>query len=248
MGSRPGFPTPFDVRKPLVVIAVLVALLAPAMATLWISTPDVSDVRARVAADTRAHGAVLLRPGDVPDILANAVIATEDERFYAHHGIDTIGLARAVLYDTANLCLCQGGSTITQQLVKELYLNGSDRGHNKIVDMVLALKVEQVLSKREIMAYYLSEIPTGLNRFGVSAAACAYFHLPLDRLTVGQYALLAGVTQAPSVYDPTVNPDLAAQRRAQVLAGMLADGYITSAQAHAAGLEPVLVASVSGDC
>lgn len=248
MGLRPNFPAPFDVRKPLVVIGVVVALLGPSIATLWVSTPDVSDVQRRVLADTQSHGVVLLSPGDVPDTLAKAVVATEDERFYAHHGIDTIGLARSLLYDAANLCLCQGGSTITQQLVKELYLNGSDRGYNKIVDMVLALKVEQVLSKKEILADYLSEIPTGVNRYGVSAAACTYFNAPLGSLTLGQYALLAGVTQAPSIYDPTVNPDAAASRRSQVLSAMVSEGYISRAQADAAGQEPVLVANRTGGC
>jgi penicillin-binding protein 1A len=249
MGSRPGFPTPFDVRKPLVVVAFLLAFLAPVLSTLWITTPDVSDVQARVASDTQAHHVVLLQPGAVPDLLAKAVIATEDERFYSHHGIDTIGLARALIYDTANVCLCQGGSTITEQLVKELYLNGSDRGSNKVVDMVLALKVEQVLTKGEIMADYLSEIPTGLNRYGVTDAACVYFHAPLADLSLGQYALLAGVTQAPSIYDPTVNPDAAFNRRAVVLAAMVADAYISQAQADAAAKEPVLAGGQApGDC
>jgi membrane peptidoglycan carboxypeptidase len=240
VGSRPGFPTPFDIRRPLVVLAVLAALLAPVLSTLWVSTPDVSDAQARVQSDTRAHGVVLLAPNAVPDLLAKAVVATEDERFYSHHGIDTIGLARALLYDSANLCLCQGGSTITEQLVKELYLNGSDRGRDKIVDMVLALKLERLMTKAEIMADYLSEIPTGVNRYGVTAAACVYFHAPLANLTLGEYALLAGVTQAPSIYDPTVNPDAAMNRRAQVLAAMVAENVITAAQADAAGREPVL--------
>jgi membrane peptidoglycan carboxypeptidase len=240
MGSRPGFPTPFDIRRPLVVLAVLSALLGPVLATLWVSTPDVSDAQARVQSDTRAHGVVLLATDAVPDLLAKAVVATEDERFYSHHGIDTIGLARALLYDSANLCLCQGGSTVTEQLVKELYLNGSDRGRDKVVDMVLALKLETQLNKSQIMADYLSEIPTGLNRYGVTSAACTYFHAPLSSLTLAQYALLAGVTQAPSIYDPTVNPDAARGRRAQVLASMVGNNDISQAQADAANGEPVL--------
>ena len=213
MGTHPRLPTPVNIRRIGAVIAVLAAVVAPVVVTLWVSTPDVSDVQARVAAVTREHGVLLLRPDQVPDLLAQAVVATEDSRFYSHHGLDTVGLARAVVYDATNRCLCEGGSTITQQLVKQLYLNNSDRGRDKVTDMVLALKVEQVLSKQQIMADYLSEIATGFGRYGVAAAACAYFHAPLSNLTVGQYALLAGVTQAPSVYDPTVNPDAARQRR-----------------------------------
>ena len=248
MGSHPRLPTPVNIRRIGAVIAVLAAVVAPVVVTLWVSTPDVSDVQARVAAVTREHGVVLLRPDQVPDLLAQAVVATEDSRFYSHHGLDTVGLARAVVYDATNRCLCEGGSTITQQLVKQLYLNNSDRGRDKVTDMVLALKVEQVLSKQQIMADYLSEIATGFGRYGVAQAACAYFHAPLGNLTVGQYALLAGVTQAPSVYDPTVNPSAAEQRRSAVLRDMVNERYITAAQAAAADQEPVISTSGNKDC
>ncbi|HEV2475281.1 MAG TPA: biosynthetic peptidoglycan transglycosylase, partial [Candidatus Dormibacteraeota bacterium] len=111
---------------------------------------------------------------------------------------------------------------------------------NKLYDMVLALKAERVLSKSRIMSDYLSEITTGLGIYGVSAAACAYFRAPLQGLTLGQYALLAGVTQAPSLYDPTVDPAAARQRRSEVLAQMVADHYVTAAQARSANTEAVL--------
>src|SRR5256886_364465 len=170
MGSHPGLPSPINLTRLGGTLALALAVVAPVVLTLWVSTPDVSDVQLRVARLTRSYDVVLLRPDDVPKMLADAVIATEDERFYSHHGIDTVGLARAGLYDVANRCLCEGGSTITQQLVKQLYLNGSDRGYNKVVDMVLALKVEAILGKGQIMADYLSEIPTGVNRHGVADA------------------------------------------------------------------------------
>jgi penicillin-binding protein 1A len=229
-----------SMRKFLAGLAAVAAVAVPVLATLWVSTPDVSDIQARVRALTSDYGVALLEPDQVPVWLARAVVATEDERFYSHHGIDTIGLARAALYDATHRCLCQGGSTITEQLVKQLYLNGSDRGYDKVVDMVLAVKVELVLSKAQIMADYVSEIPTGLSRYGVTAAACAYFHAPLQGLTLGQYALLAGMTQAPSLYDPTVDPDAAMRRRAEVLADMVSEGFISPALAAAAGNEPVL--------
>jgi membrane peptidoglycan carboxypeptidase len=215
-------------------------LLLPSGLTLWIGTPSASDVQQRVRAYTDAKGIVLLGENELPLTLERAVVATEDERFYTHHGIDSIGIGRSLLYDVTNLCLCQGGSTITQQLVKDLYLGGSVRGRNKVEGMVLALKVERILTKHQIMADYLSEITTGFGLYGVSAAACAYYSAPLGNLTLGQYALLAGVTQAPSLYDPRVNPDAAAARRAHVLDAMLADGYITSSQAVTAKAEPVL--------
>jgi penicillin-binding protein 1A len=227
-------------RRLAVAVAVVAALVAGGAAALWVGTPGVDDIQARVDATAEARGTTVLKPNQVPGKLADAIVAIEDERFYQHHGIDSIGVGRALLYDVANACLCQGGSTITQQLVKDVYLGGSDRGFNKVRGMVMALKVERVLTKDEILALYLSEITTGFGRYGVSAAACAYFQAPLDSLSLGQYALLAGVTQAPSVYDPTVNADLAAQRRALVLALMVAEHYISAAEADAANAEPVL--------
>lgn len=231
-------PTPL--RRLALGLAIVFAVFAPSAATLWISSPDASDVQARVEALVASYGVPMLGENDVPPMLADAVVAIEDERFYSHHGVDSIGLGRAILYDVTNLCLCQGGSTITQQLVKDVYLGGSDRGYNKLEGLALALKVERVLTKRQIMADYLSEITTGLGHRGVAAAACAYYRAPLHGLTLGQYALLAGVTQAPSIYDPTVNPDAATNRRAQVLSAMSTDGYINHAQAQAANAEPVL--------
>ena len=227
-------------RRLALALAIAAALLVPSPVTLWASTPSGDDVQARVQALAASHGSPLLAEDEVPTQLAEAVVSIEDERFYQHHGIDSVGLGRALLYDVTYVCLCQGGSTITEQLVKDVYLGGSDRGHNKLEDMVLALKVERVLDKKQILADYLSEITTGYGRYGVTAAACAYFHAPLKGLTLGQYALLAGVTQAPSVYDPTVNPEAARSRRSQVLAQMVVEKFVTREQATSANSEPVL--------
>src|SRR6202165_4588339 len=152
---------PVPARRLTLTLGIMVALAAPSAITLWVSTPSADDIQQRVANATKAYGVVLLTEDEVPPLLAQAVVATEDERFYSHHGIDTIGLGRAFLYDVTHLCLCQGGSTITEQLVKDVYLNGNDEGHNKLVDTVMALKVEGVISKRQIMADYLREITTG---------------------------------------------------------------------------------------
>jgi membrane peptidoglycan carboxypeptidase len=231
---------PAPARRLLTAVAVIIAVVGPSGATLWVSTPSGSDVQQRVASLTASYGVPLLSEDEVPPMLAEAVVATEDERFYSHHGVDSLGLARALLFDVANLCLCQGGSTITEQLVKDVFLGGSDRGYNKLEDLALALKVERVLTKRQIMADYLSEITTGFGRYGVTQAACAYFSAPLQGLTLGQYALLAGVTQAPSLYDPTINPGAARARRAEVLSAMVADKYVSAAAAAAANAESLL--------
>src|SRR2546430_16984595 len=227
-------------RRPALIAAVLAAIVLAGAAVVWVSSPDPSDIQARVKALTEGRSIPLLGENDVPPLLADAVVATEDERFYSHHGIDSIGPSRALLYDLTNLCLCQGGSTITAQLAKGVYLGGSDRGYNKVKDMALALKIERVLTKGQILADYLSEITTGYGHYGVSEAACVYFHAPLGGLTLGQYALLAGVTQAPSVYDPTINPDAARQRRSQVLEQMVSLNYVTAPEAEKANAEPVV--------
>jgi membrane peptidoglycan carboxypeptidase len=227
-------------RRLVVALAVMAGVLGLGLIALWVSTPSADDVQQRVRARTDHLGVVLLQQNQVPPLLAAAVVATEDEKFYSHHGIDSVGLGRAILYDVTHLCLCEGGSTITEQLVKDVYLGGSTRGYNKVKELVLALKVERVITKDRIMADYLSEITTGYGHYGVTSAACAYFHAPLARLTIAQYALLAGVTQAPSLYDPTVNPDAAAARRSHVLQTMLTHHLISAEQAAAAEAEPVV--------
>ncbi len=237
---------PAPLRRLALTLVVLVAVVLPSLVTSWLLAPEAGDVQQRVRDRTSSLGVLLLGEDEVPTVLAQAVVATEDERFYTHHGIDSIGLGRALLYDASNFCLCQGGSTITQQLAKDVYLGGSDRGYNKLDDLVLALKIEQVIDKRQIMADYLSVIPTGLNRYGVAAAACVYFHAPLGSLTLGQYALLAGVTQAPSLYDPTVDSEAALIRRSHVLTAMLADKMISKDQASVANAEPALAAQGPG--
>jgi membrane peptidoglycan carboxypeptidase len=233
---------PAPLRRLLLALVFMGGLVGLGLIALWVTTPSADDVQQGVRQRTDRLGVALLRENQVPPLLAAAVVVTEDERFYSHHGIDSIGLGRAILYDVTHLCLCEGGSTITEQLVKDVYLGGSTRGYNKVKQLVIALKVERVITKDRIMAGYLSEITTGYGRYGVTSAACAYFHAPLGRLTVAQYALLAGMTQAPSIYDPTINPDAAAIRRSHVLQTMLSHHLISADQAAAAELEPVVTA------
>jgi membrane peptidoglycan carboxypeptidase len=223
-------------------------VLAAAGVLIWVATPPGDDLGTRVAALASLHGSSVLRPGEVPSLLAEAVVATEDERFYEHHGIDVIGLGRAVLYDVSHLCACQGGSTITQQLVKDVYLGGSDGGLNKLADMALAVKVELRFSKAQILADYLSVVLTGYGRYGMANAACADFHRPLADLDLGQLALLAGLPQAPSAYDPLLHPEAALVRRQEVLAAMVDEGSITRSQAAAAATEAPTLPMRPGGC
>lgn len=220
--------------------AVVASIGVVALGTLWILTPAGVHVQVRVMAYLSRHDAPLIAFDDIPAKLAQAVIATEDERFYAHHGIDVIGIGRAALFDAAHRCWCQGASTITQQLVKDIYLHGSDRGFNKVIDAVVAFKVESVIDKQQILADYLSEIPTGPGLYGVEQASCAYFGVPVSRLDLADDALVAGLAQAPSAYDPLLHPRAASIRRDEVLQAMLAEGDLTEAIAQSAQQEPIL--------
>ncbi len=223
-----------------VALAVILAAVV-GTAALWAITPSGDQMQTRVDALVRQEHAVLIQPGEVPPLLAEAVVSVEDERFYQHHGIDIIGLGRAALFDVTHRCLCQGGSTITEQLVKDVYLGGNDRGPQKLADMMLAVKVEFVYNKQQILADYLSEVPVGGGRHGMVAAACTYFHEPLAQLTLGEDALLAGLPQAPNAYDPRHDPEEAAARRRVVLEAMAEGGYITPQQVAAAEASPVLL-------
>lgn len=233
-------------RGRLGLVAALAALLllgvVCAAAYLDLSTPSGTDLPRRVDA---IAGGRPLGPADVPPLLAHAVVAVEDERFFQHHGLDTIGTARAVWDDVTGLCACEGGSTITQQLAKNVYYQSDDRIARKIPGMAVALKIELRSDKATIMADYLSVVPTGYDLVGAREAACAYFDRGLARLSVSQAAEIAGMLAAPSIYDPRLNPDLARSRRDHVLDRMVETGYITTATAAAARQDPVLTADAA---
>nr|MDQ6919276.1 transglycosylase domain-containing protein [Candidatus Dormibacteraeota bacterium] len=203
--------------------------------------------QSRVDALAARHHVPVLSPEEVPTQLALAVVATEDERFYSHHGIDLPGIVRAAVDDVRMDCLCEGASTITEQLIKAIYLNGSNEGLNKLVDVTLAFKVESVLDKPRILADWLTLAPTGPTRYGVGPTACAYFGKPLANLDLAQYALLAGLPQSPVAYDPLNHPEAALRRRGQVLDAMLGHRYISAAEADTARVEPLLP-TTKGSC
>ena len=210
------------------------------------ATPSGADIQARSRDLAAEEGATPILPGQLPPTLVNALVATEDERFFIHHGVDVVGAGRALLADLRQGCLCEGGSTITQQLVKQVYLGGDDHGLNKLRGVFLAFKIEGRISKHQILADYLTITPLGYSRYGAVNAACAYYHRRPEALNLAQSALLAGMPQAPSAYDPILHPEAALRRRGQVLDLMLADGFITSAQRSAAAAAPLLATGGPG--
>ena len=230
----------------VVVALVLVALVG--VGGVWADTSPGTDIQQRVARRAAEHHVRVLDPRELPTTLVNALVATEDERFWQHHGIDVIGMTRALAYDATHDCACQGGSTITQQLVKVVYLNGTSWGWNKAKGIALAFKIEMLISKHQILADYFSIVPFGYGLYGADAAACAYFGRHLGELDLAQDALLAGMPQAPGAYDPRHHPGLAKARRATVLTSMVGDGYITPGQARVAAASPVIEASGGTAC
>ncbi|SLN21480.1 transglycosylase domain-containing protein [Oceanibacterium hippocampi] len=168
---------------------------------------------------------------DMPPYLPIALLATEDRRFYSHFGVDPIGLLRAALANYRAGRVVQGGSTITQQLAKNLYLSPERTVRRKIQEVVLALWLEVKYTKDEILALYLNRVYFGAGAYGVGAAAARYFDKDVGELTLGEAAMLAGLVKAPSRYAPTSDLALARARAEQVLANMVDAGFISDADA-----------------
>lgn len=229
-------------RRGVVIIPVALLLLAGTgwVTDTWVATPSAADLQARVAAIAAAGATQPLRPSEVPPVLARALVAAEDERFYYHHGLDTVGTARAVWDDVSQRCLCEGGSTVTQQLAKLVYYPGDGRISRKLPSMAVALKIEARYGKALIMADYWSVVPTGYGLVGAREASCAYFGHDLSRLSVAEAAELAGVVQGPSIDDPRLDPGRARARRQYALERMGEIGFITAEQLQAAAAAPVL--------
>lgn len=182
---------------------------------------------------------------DVPEQLIQAILATEDSRFYDHHGLDPIGIARAVSVAVMNRGASQGASTITQQLARNFFLTPEKTLIRKAKEAVLAIEIENTLSKQEILELYLNKIYLGYRSYGVAAAAKTYFGKELNQLTLSEMAVLAGLPKAPSTMNPIYSLKRAQERRNVVLGRMLEMNFITKEQMQAAMQEPI-VASYHG--
>ena len=176
---------------------------------------------------------------NVPEMLIKALIATEDARFYSHHGLDFRGIARALYRNIRARKVLEGGSTLTQQLAKVLFLTPERSYARKLKEMILALRIEQRYTKREILSLYLNQIYFGSGAYGIEAAAQIYFGKPAKDLTIEECALLAGLPRSPKYYSPFKSPVSALGRRAYVLNRMVATGIITRARAEDAKRTPL---------
>jgi penicillin-binding protein 1A len=168
----------------------------------------------------------LVRIKDVPDIMKKAVLAIEDDRFFDHGGVDYTGIARAALHNLTSNSK-QGASTITQQVARNFFLSSEQTFKRKVYEILLAYKIEQNLSKDQILEIYMNQIYLGQRAYGFSSAAQIYFGKNLSDITIAEAAMLAGLPKAPSAYNPVANPKRARTRQQYILQRMLLLGYIS---------------------
>src|SRR5215216_3288297 len=178
---------------------------------------------------------------NVPKPMVAAILAAEDERFYHHRGVDYIGVGRAALSNFVSGGVRQGASTITMQVARNFFLTKERTVTRKFNEMLLAFKIEASLTKDEILQLYVNQIYLGQRAYGFAAASQIYFGKPLEKLTLAEQAMLAGLPKAPSSYNPTANPKRAQLRQQYVLRRMRDLGMITDAEYNDAERHPVVV-------
>lgn len=168
---------------------------------------------------------------NIPDIYKDAVIAVEDHRYYDHKGIDIIAIGRALLNDIRARELIEGGSTITQQLAKNMYFTQDKTLTRKIAEVFMAKKIESNYNKEEILELYVNYIYYGSGYYDIKSASLGYFDKEPQDLTEGESIMLAGIPNAPSVYNPKVSPKLARERQKQVIDKMIKYGKLSEGKA-----------------
>src|SRR5436190_13988697 len=179
----------------------------------------------------RGSQARILIPSErISPWMKHAIVAVEDKRFYEHRGVDVRGMARAVWADVTQKGAVQGGSTITQQLVKNAYLTSQKTIARKLTEAALAWQLEQKWSKDRILTAYLNTVYFGNGAYGVEQASKIYFHHRARTMNPAEAALLAGIPEDPSLYDPVAHPQAAKRRRNLVLHQMYVQGYLTNRQ------------------
>ena len=169
---------------------------------------------------------------ELPQMYVNAVISVEDKRFFKHGGIDIIAIGRATINDIKAMSYVEGGSTITQQLAKNMYFTQEKIMERKIAEVFMAWEIEANYSKEDIFELYVNSIYFGDGYYTVKEACEGYFNKEVSEMTDYECIMLAGIPNAPSVYAPTVNPELAKQRQRQVMDKMIENGYLTEEEAN----------------
>lgn len=196
-------------------------------------TNTIEYVDGKLVANLQQHKIDYLPLDQMPEHLINAFVAVEDRRFYSHFGIDSRSIVRALRVNFNTGDITEGGSTITQQLARNLFLNLEQKMVRKVAEMSIALQLERRYDKDEILEMYINQVNFGAGNWGVARAAEAYFNKDVADLTIGEAALLAGLVQAPNAYTPARGWDLAILRQRIVLSRMAEIGFITPEQALA---------------
>lgn len=189
----------------------------------------------------------VIRAEQAPAVLVNAILAAEDERFFEHVGIDPWGILRSATTNLLTASKAQGASTITMQVARNFYLSAEKTFTRKLFEVLLAIEIERKLSKNQILELYLNQIFLGRRAYGFAAASQIYFNKPVQRVSLAEAAMLAGLPKAPSAFNPVVNPRRAKVRQEYVLGRMLKLGMITEAEFRRAILENIKVVGRADD-
>ena len=233
-------------------VALLLLLVGVALAVAYPNLPDIgslTEYRPKLPLRVFSSDGVLLGEygeerrnftpiAQIPQVMKDAVLAAEDARFYQHGGVDYKGVARAALENLRD-ARSQGASTITMQVARNFYLSTEKTFTRKIYEILLALRIESLLTKDQILELYMNQIFLGQRASGFAAAAEIYFGKPLKDVTIAEAAMLAGLPKAPSAYNPFANPRRATARQRYIVDRMYENGFITEEQ-HDAALEQVL--------
>jgi membrane peptidoglycan carboxypeptidase len=223
---------------------VLVLAIVGGFAVAASHAPSGGDLVARMRVFERAHRVMALPLSQIAPVVREAAVATEDERFYQHSGVDLIALLRAVPFDVSHLSFAQGASTIAEQLAKVVYFDGNDHSvSRKTQDVVLGYRLGHRYSHEVILSTYLNVVYLGEKQYGVMNGARHYFGRDVAQLGLSQASLLMGLVQAPSLYDPQTNPQGARWRQVDVLRSMVRNGYATEEEARAAVDRPLRLAT-----
>jgi penicillin-binding protein 1A len=228
-------------------VAVAAAIHVPKVDSLTDYAPrlvtQLYDKNGNVFATFARERRVMLKETEMPRIMQQAVLASEDANFFQHGGIDALGIARAAVNDFRAHRVVEGASTITMQLARTLFLSRERTWRRKIEEAFVAVELEKNYSKPQILTLYLNLVNLGHGNYGVEAASHYYFDKPAAKLTLPEAAMLAGIIPAPSRYSPYRTPDLVRKQRNRVLRRMLEEKFITPQQYQEASVQPLLVAT-----
>lgn len=208
-----------------------------------VAATQVFDINGQLISKLFEENRIVVNINNISPYVQQAILANEDTRFYKHFGIDPIGIVRAIVVNIRHGGLVEGGSTITQQLAKNMFLTQERTFIRKIKEAILALLIDYKFSKQEILQAYLNQVYFGEGAYGVESAAQMYFGKGAKELTLAESAMLAGLPRGPNIYSPYVDIEAARERRTIVLKNMVKEGYITQDAASRAMAESINVAA-----